>query len=150
MKIFGHPLHVILIHFPSALFPMDLVCSIFAYNGGPASLTQAAFFASAGGVLLGILAAVTGALDLVPVVRDKPRSAGKALIHGGINGTVVIGFFITTYMAYKQYPAVAPDRLPELVVKGVLVLLLAIGNFLGGSLILHDRIGVRESSDKTN
>jgi uncharacterized membrane protein len=144
MKIFGHPLHVILIHFPSALFPMDFVCSLLAYFGGPLSLTDAAFFAGFGGVITGSLAVITGAFDLIPVVKDKPGSVSKALLHGGINSTVLIGFAVTTFLAYRAYPSLRTDGASELVVKGVLVLLLAIGNFLGGSLILKDRIAVEK------
>jgi uncharacterized membrane protein len=144
MKIFGHPIHIILIHFPSALFPMDLVCSVIAYNNGHTSLVDAAFYASAGGVALGWLAALFGALDLVPVAKEKPRSMNKALIHGGLNGTVVLGFTLLALISYKHYPALEVDSVAKLIVKGVLVLTLAIGNFLGGSLILKDGIAVKK------
>jgi len=146
MKILGHPLHVILIHFPSALFPMDLACSVYAYNGGPAALTEAAFFASFGGVILGCVAAITGAFDLVEVVKDKPRSVKKALVHGGINAMVLLGFMVYTFIAFKHYPALRPDELSELLIKTVLVILLGIGNFFGGSLILKDGIAVRKTN----
>ena len=145
MKIFGHPIHVILIHFPSALFPMDLVCSVIAYNNGLRSLVDAAFYASVGGVIFGCLAVITGAFDLIPVVKNKPRSVNKALLHGGLNSTVLIGFMVLTFISFKSFPTIPTDSLMKLIAKGILVLILAIGNFLGGSLILKDKIGMEKT-----
>jgi uncharacterized membrane protein len=144
MKILGHPIHVILIHFPSALFPMDLVCSVLANCYNRPGLSEAAFYASVGGVIFGCLAVITGAFDLLPVVKDKPGSVNKALIHGSVNTTVLIGFTIFTFISYKHFPEIPYDSTLKLVIKGILVLLLAIGNFLGGSLILKDKIGVEK------
>jgi len=142
MKIFGHPIHVILIHFPSALFPMDLVCSVLAWNHGPQSLADAAFYASAGGIVLGWLAAIAGAFDLIPVVKNKPTSVNKALIHGSLNTVVVLGFTVLVFISYKHYPHLGPDSTARLMVKAVLVSILLVGNFLGGSLILKDKVAV--------
>jgi uncharacterized membrane protein len=142
MKIFGHPVHIILIHFPSALLPMDFACSLIAYFGGPASLTDAAFYAAAGGVILGWLAVITGSIDLLPLVKKKPGSLNKALIHGTVNTTVLLAFTVMAIISYKNFPALVPDGAVKLWVKGILVLVLGVGNFLGGSLILKDKIAV--------
>lgn len=144
MKIFGHPIHIVLIHFPSALLPMDLVCSLIARFGGPGSFTDAAFFAAAGGVLCGWLAVVAGAFDLVPLVKEKPGSLNKALIHGSINTTVLLGFTVTAYISYRHFPELYPDSTLKLAIKAGLVFLLGVGNFLGGSLILQDKVAVKE------
>jgi uncharacterized membrane protein len=141
MKVFGHPLHMVLIHFPSALFPMDLACSIIAWCGGPSSLLHAAFYATLGGVALGWLAIITGAIDLVPVVKHHTGSINKALIHGGINTSVVIVFSVIALMANKKYPDLSNDSLALLITKTITVLAMFIGNYLGGSLVLKDRIG---------
>src|SRR5688572_32771408 len=134
MKIFGHPVHVILIHFPSALFPMDLICSLIAYINGPGSLIHAAYFASIGGVLFGCLAVITGAFDLLPLVKVKPAPVNKALLHGSLNTTVLIGFAVLTFISFKNFPDIPIDSLTKLIIKGILVLILGFGNFLGGSL----------------
>jgi uncharacterized membrane protein len=144
MKILGHPIHIVLIHFPSALLPMDLVCSLIAYFGGPHTFTDAAFFAAAGGVLCGWLAVVAGAFDLVPLVKNKPGSLNKALIHGSINTTVLLGFTVTAYLSFRHFPDLYIDSPLKLGVKAALVLLLGVGNFLGGSLILKDKVAVQE------
>jgi uncharacterized membrane protein len=142
MKIFGHPVHMMLIHFPSALFPMDFICAGLAFYTGNPSFTDAAFFALAGGVVLGALAIITGAFDLIGIAENKPMSVKKALIHGGINTTVVIGYSVLAFQAYKSFPDLVPDNTAVLIVKGCLVTFMLAGNYIGGSLILKDRIAV--------
>ncbi|AYB32212.1 DUF2231 domain-containing protein [Chryseolinea soli] len=142
MKIFGHPVHVMLIHFPSALFPMDLVCSIIAYAYGLNSFAHASFYAMAGGVVLGGMAMLAGGADLLTVSKDKPQLVVKILIHGSINTAVVIGYSIIAFMAYKNYPALLPDSLLIMALKGALVALMVVGNYFGGNLVLKEKIGV--------
>jgi uncharacterized membrane protein len=140
MKVFGHPIHLMLIHFPSALFPMDLVCSFLAYYTGNDSFCYASFYAMAGGVILGWTAAVTGLFDLGAVAKDKPASLKKALIHGGINTVVLIAYTLFTVIAFKKYPQLVKDDVLKLILKSVFVALMIVGNFIGGSLVLKDKV----------
>ena len=71
MKIFGHPLHMMLIHFPTALLPMDFLLSFFAYYNKDSSFLTAAFYCLAGGVLAGGLAIITGLIDLLLIQKIK-------------------------------------------------------------------------------
>lgn len=144
MKVFGHPLHLLLIHFPAALFPMDVVCSFLGYRFGDASFVSASFYAMTGGALLGILAVVTGTWDILGVMNTHPQALKKALIHGGINTVVVMAYCFLAWNAYKTYPALVADSLTLLIFKGSLVAFLFVGNYLGGSLVLKDKIGVEK------
>jgi uncharacterized membrane protein len=141
MKIFGHPVHVMLIHFPSALFPMDLACSILGYSRHDPSFVSAAFYALAAGVILGWLAVIAGTFDLAKLVNDNSNVIKKALIHAGVNLTVLIGFSLIAFSTWKYYPDLEPDRIGELALKGGLIAVMIIGNFAGGSLVLKDRVG---------
>ena len=146
MKLFGHPVHVILIHFPSALFPMDFVCALIAVYTGNGSFNDSAFYASVGGVLAGWLAALAGVVDLAGVAKNKPKSLNTALLHGGINSTVLLGYTILDFLAWKHYPSLTNDSTIKLVVKGALIVLLLVGNYCGGSLILKDKVGVENET----
>jgi uncharacterized membrane protein len=138
MKLFGHPLHIMLIHFPSALFPMDLVCSVLALYYG-SGLSLASFYAMIGGTVLGALAIVTGALDLIPISNRRPELVKKILLHGGINSLVVIVYSLLAYLAYTKFPHITPDGWPLIITKACLVLFMIGGNYIGGSLILKDK-----------
>ena len=140
MKVLGHPLHLMLIHFPSALFPMDLACAVFGHIKGDLSFTYASFYAMTGGVLLGWLAVITGAIDLLGIIKNKPHAIKKAVIHGSINTTMLTGYSLLLYIAFKNYPDLVPDDTRKMVIKGGLVAFMLIGNYLGGSLVLKDKM----------
>jgi len=144
MKIFGHPIHVMLIHFPAALFPMDFACSVIGYLTNGFSFTQASLYAMIGGAALGCGAIITGTFDLLNVINEKPSVVKKALLHGSINGTVVIVYIVLAYIAFKRYPQLEADGIGKLILKGGLITFMILGNYLGGSLILKDKIGVEK------
>lgn len=121
---------------------MDLVCSLLGASTGNPSFAGAAFFAMAGGVLLGTLAIVTGVFDLATVAEQKPLAVRKALIHGAVNSSVVISYSVLAFRGYQQYPNLVQDTMAVLIIKACLLTFMIAGNFLGGSLILKDRVGV--------
>jgi uncharacterized membrane protein len=144
MKIFGHPVHLMLIHFPAALFPMDFVCSITGYLAKDISFTQASFYALIGGAALGCAAIITGTFDLLNVLNEKTPVLRKALLHGSINSTVVIAYIVLAYVSFKKYPQLEPDRISTIFLKGGLVAFMILGNYLGGSLILKDKVAIEK------
>jgi len=143
MKIFGHPLHMMLIHFPTALLPMDVFLSFFAYYNQDSSLLPAAFFCMAGGVLIGLVATVTGVIDLLLIAKDKKPALATAVVHGFINMTVVLFFGIFVYRSSQNYPELHIPLMSTLITKALLVVILFGGNYLGGKLILHHHIGIK-------
>lgn len=144
MKILGHPIHIMLIHFPSALLPMDFICSALGYYTGNHSFTDASFFALAGAVILGCAAIITGAFDLIGLI-EKPLAMKKALVHGGINATVIIAYTVLAFRAWKQYPELEQDGVGLLAIKAALITFMIAGNYLGGSLILKHKVGIENS-----
>ncbi len=103
----------------------------------------AAFYCLAGGVLLGGLAIVTGLVDLLLIPKDKKRAMGMALIHGLMNAMMVLFFGILTFRAWQLYPQAALPILSTLLIKAILLIVLFVGNYLGGKLILQHHIGVK-------
>ncbi len=78
-----------LIHFPSALLPMDFVCyGLFYYTHQP-SFALAFLYALFGAVVLGWAAALFGILDILKIPPVKTDALQKSLIHGGINVSVI-------------------------------------------------------------
>jgi uncharacterized membrane protein len=141
MKILGHPIHILLIHFPAALIPMDFACSCLQYYMHNDSFGLAAFYATAGVVVLGWLAIVFGFIDLIKIPAQEPQAQKIALIHGSINSIIIIVYTILGLKAYKVYPGTMPVLTELLIVKAVLLLSLVVGNYLGGNLVLKYGIG---------
>ncbi len=140
MKFIGHPLHVMLIHFPTALLPMDLVLSYLFYRTGNESFDTAAFYCLIAGVAIGLLAGITGLIDLIGI-KDKTAMAA-ALVHGGINLTVILLFAVFAYRGWKQYPATEMPSLTSIIVKLLGVIFMFVGNYLGGRLIFKHHIAI--------
>ncbi|HLF65641.1 MAG TPA: DUF2231 domain-containing protein [Saprospiraceae bacterium] len=140
MKLFGHPVHIMLIHFPAALFPMDLVCSGISFFTSDDSFTMASFYAGAGGITVGWLAMIFGTWDLLRLYKTRQDAMSPALIHGGINSIVVIVFTILVFMRYLEFPDIKADRMGIVFLKATCAAMMLFGNFIGGQLILKYKV----------
>jgi uncharacterized membrane protein len=142
MKFAGHPIHVMLIHFPAALLPADLALSILGYYYNNTGFSQAAFYCLAGGVALGFLAMISGLIDLLAIPKTNKQAFATGLTHGFINGLVIFVYAILVYKAWKNGTYHEVAGLASLVTKSVLVMTLVFGNYLGGKLIYKYHVGI--------
>ena len=149
MKLFGHPVHVMLVHFPSALFPLDLICSVLWYYTGSTPLGYGAFFAMIGGVAGGWLAAAFGLLDLLGIPAAKKASQAKALTHGTISAVLLLGYTVVAYRHFRAYPDLLLPSVPLLLTKGGLNALLLLGDYFGGDLVYRHGIGLDRQQPET-
>lgn len=141
MKIFGHPVHLMLVHFPSALFPLEFALLLAgSYTQNP-HLPYAAFYVLGAGVSAGWLAMLTGITDMARVRPADPGVVMKAVIHGAVNTTVLLFYSTWFWTALLYYPQHEIPGMAELFIRGGLVVLLSGGNYLGASLVLKDGIG---------
>jgi uncharacterized membrane protein len=141
MKFFGHPIHPLLIHFPTALLPMDLVLSVLHAYKHENAFALAGFYCLAAAVAMGILAMITGLIDLLAIPKTGKQAMAAALTHGFVNGIILIVFATILYREWQVYPQPYSSQ-GSLVFKGVLVVSLFAGNFLGGQLIYKHHIGI--------
>jgi uncharacterized membrane protein len=135
MRLFGHPLHIMLIHFPVALWPAHAALHFFA-GVLPAGVSAVAgFWLLAAGVGLGWLAALCGAADLLALDREKdPRQFNAALLHALFNGSTLLGFTVLFALEYARYPAIAHGH-AFLFPEAALLALLFVGNYFGGAVV---------------
>ena len=142
MKLLGHPLHLMLIHFPSALFPMECVCYGCLYCSGDLSFATASYYALIGGVVLGWLAIVFGILDLMKIPSGKTEVLTKSLVHGSINTTVVIVYTVFAWLLFAKYPTLPIASGFLLCIKISLITFMIVGNYLGAQLVLKHKVGL--------
>ena len=128
MKILGHPVHIMLIHFPSALFPVHVLFAIAGKYTFSVDLIKAGFFVNSIGCLLGWLALIFGLIDLLVVYKNRTELIQKVLIHGGLNSIVLIGFTVFTLIQIKSLPDYTEDSGLVILVKSILIVFLIIGN----------------------
>ena len=143
MKIGGHPVHMMLVHFPAALLPMALFCEIVFYYTQNLSFGTTAFYAAAGGVIMGWLAFCFGLLDLTQIKPEAEKAQKVALLHGGIQTAVLMVYSIFVYQQWKVFPVIEAPTMVMLAIKAAAIILLVAGNYFGGTLVLKYQMGVQ-------
>ncbi len=142
MKIFGHPVHSMLIHFPSALFPMDFLASCIGFYTHDVHFVFTGFYAMCLGVAMGILVLISGVTELIYVLKNNATLVSKVLIHGALNTLVMIVYLIFVLKAYKSYPGLTIDSEGLLILKLLVLLFMFFANYIGGSLIFIHKVRV--------
>lgn len=138
MRLFGHPVHVMLIHFPVALWPAHAGLHFLAGRLPPGVAGIAGFWLLVAGTGLGWLAACFGLSDLLAIQRaGQSRRLSYALSHGLVNGTVLTGFTAVAVAEYPHYPAITHGP-GFLAIEVALLVGLFIGNYLGGEVVWKD------------
>lgn len=146
-RLGGHPLHPILVHFPTALFPTSLLFDVAGLAGvGEGIVVPAAFFLLALGLAGGIAAALPGLLDWSELARGSPerRTADR---HALLNLGVLTLFGVTLALRAGSLDQASPP-LGWVVLSAIGVVLLGWANFLGGRLVYQYGVGVRLRTPK--
>jgi uncharacterized membrane protein len=142
MKRFGHLVHTMLIHFLTALLPMDLVLSTLYFSTKDASFKWAGSYCLVGGLLSGIATIVTGAIDLMNIPKENKQAVGNGFIHDFINSLVTIAFTVIAFRAGQTYPHMDEPGITLLIIKGILILTLLAGNYVSRKLIYQYQLGI--------
>jgi len=126
-----------IIHFPAALLPMDVVFGSLAIYFSNDTLWHVGYYCVIAGLCGGWLAVLSGLFDfLTRILKHGAKATSQALTHGGIQTFMITGFTILISMEYKN-PDLITSFPPWLwIVKIFLCLVLLFGNYLGGELLL--------------
>lgn len=142
-KFLGHPIHVMLVHFPMAFFPLSLFFQLSSIWMLDAKLSFIAFIIIVLGILFGSFAALFGIIDLIQLPQ-KPEIWNKAGIHSIIMGCIITGYIVLAALDMKQFPAIPIPTYITVLVNGFLVLCLFVGAHYGGDLIYKHKVGIKE------
>jgi len=138
-KLAGHAIHPMLIVFPLGLLATATIVDIIYLFNNNAELVTFSYWAIAGGVVGGLLAAIFGFWDWVHIPAGT-RAKVVGLWHGGGN-VVIVGLFIVAWLLRHgaSDPTYRPDGLP-IILQIIGVLLALVTAWLGGELV--ERLGV--------
>ena len=135
-RLFGHPIHQMLIVFPLGLLATAIIFDVIQLVSGNPRWSEIAYWMIAAGIIGGLLAAPFGTLDWL-AVPGGTRAKRIGALHG-LGNVVVLFLFGVSWLLRRDNPA-APESL-------ALVLSFAGGGvslitgWLGGELV--DRLGV--------
>ena len=135
-KLFGHPIHQMLIAFPIGLLGMAAIFDLLHLLGGFTNLGNAAYYMIAAGVVSGLVAAVFGLIDWLGIPSGT-RAKTIGAWHG-IGNVIVVAVFAASWWL-RRGDAATPSEMAVALSAIGLALALVTG-WLGGELV--DRLGV--------
>ena len=105
-KLFGHPIHQMLIVLPLGLLTTAVVFDIIHLLGGNPRWTDVAYWLIGAGVVGGLLSAPFGLVDWLGVPPGS-RARYIGAVHG-IGNVAVVALFAVSWLIRRANPAVPP------------------------------------------
>jgi uncharacterized membrane protein len=139
LKLFGHPVHPVLIVFPLGLLSAAVVFDILYLVVGTEYFPAVSYWNIALGVLGGLLAAVFGLIDWL-AIPGGTRARSVGLLHG-VGNVVVTALFAVSWLLRRDNPDYAPDTF-ALVLSFAGILLALVTGWLGGELVYRLSVAV--------
>ena|SRR5688572_1445131 len=142
-KLFGHPIHQMLIVFPLGLLATALFFDIIAlFMNRHDGLFTASFYMIAAGIISGLLAAVFGLIDFL-AIPSGTRAKRIGLLHG-VGNVIVVVLFAASWFLRRPAPT---DPTAIAIALGALGAGLATTTgWLGGELVNRLGVGVDEGA----
>jgi uncharacterized membrane protein len=138
-KLFGHPIHPMLVVIPLGLFIGAIVTDTVDLLNGTTALSAVSFVNISIGIIGGLLAALFGFLDwrLVPLnTRAKQIGAWH-----GIGNVVVVLLFGVSWWLRQEAPNFQPSQAALIFSYGA-ILVGVVTAWLGGELVYRLNVGV--------
>jgi uncharacterized membrane protein len=142
MKMFGHPIHPMLIPFPIAFYTATLIAFIvYGINSDPFWF-RAGYAANVAGVVMALAAGTIGFLDWSLGIPDGVHAKKDGLTHMILNLSALALFAVTLWLNSGQWDSPQPTmRLAVILPLIGFALTLAAGHY-GWKLVQTHHVGV--------
>ncbi|MGH1362194.1 MAG: DUF2231 domain-containing protein [Calditrichia bacterium] len=146
-RLFGHPIHPPLTHFPVALWSISLVWDILALWLGEAIFWHISFWSIAAGLLFALPASITGLIEFMNVPVERKAAQQTATWH--MMAVMLAASVYAASLFLRGSVIIPPPEMMFLILAVSLFgfLALQVGGWLGGHLVYHHRIGLNKSED---
>ncbi len=134
----SHPIHPILVGFPIAFFTGCFIADLLSFWFAASALRIGAYYLNLAGVVMGLIAAIPGLIDLLGTVPPKSSARSRAIKHGLINTGLII-IFIGAFLI-RQSSTLSDITL--IITEFTGLVLMTIAGFMGGTLVYRNQIGV--------
>jgi uncharacterized membrane protein len=135
-RLFGHPIHQMLIVFPLGLLGGSIIFDIAYLVSRAGHWAEITYWMIAAGVVSGLVAAVFGAIDWT-AIPSGTRAKTIGALHG-VGNVVVVGLFAAGWLIRRPAPQSPGTLAMALSFAGVALALVTA--WLGGELV--DRLGI--------
>ena len=141
-RLFGHPIHQMLIVFPLGLLATAVIFDVIHIVTGNPRWSEIAFWLIAAGIIGGLTAALFGLIDWLGIPANT-RAKRIGLLHGGGNVVVVV-LFAGSWLLRRDNPSAAETL--ALLLSFLGVGLAVVTGWLGGELVSRLGVGVDEGA----
>lgn len=144
MKLFGHPIHQMLIVFPLGLLITSWLADIGYWIVRGETFATVGYWNLVAGIIGGLAAAVFGFLDWLAIPRGT-RAKAVGAWHGGLNVVVVV-LFASSWFLRAPVENHAPTKL-SFSIACVAIVFASVSSWLGGELVNRYTIGIKADAD---
>lgn len=147
MRLFGHPVHPMLVHFPLALWSIGSVSDCLALLGFH-ELWRMGSLAIGGGLILGLPAIIAGLIDYVTL---RERVLALANTHMMLMGLAWLAYLAAIFMRSGEGLVLIsqPDPVPVAASLAGFALL-AVGAWFGGQMVYRFGVGVHQDIESAD
>jgi uncharacterized membrane protein len=141
-RLFGHPIHQMLIVFPLGLLATSLVFDIAYAVTENGRWADVAYVMIASGIIGGLIAAIFGLIDWLAIPAGT-RAKRIGALHG-IGNVVVVALFALSWFLRSDQPIAPPTG--AIILSAAGVLLAMVTGWLGGELVDRLAVGVDDGA----
>jgi uncharacterized membrane protein len=142
VKIASHPVHVMLVAFPVALYTAALVCFAAYALGAETFWFRVGVWSNLAGVVTAAVAAVPGFIDWAFGIPSGTPAKGTGLAHMGFNVCALLVFAVNAAMQWPHRADVLPPVGMSVVLTALGLVLTVCAGFLGWKLVQTHHVGV--------
>ncbi len=149
MRIFGHPVHPMLVHFPMAGWMLAIPCDLLGRLAGWEPALQAAPALTVAGCLLALPAMATGLVEFAGLDED-PRVLRAAYWHLGLTSTAWVLFASALLLRWTGPGWAFKAGAGDLVLSILGLAAVSAGGWYGGDLVYRHGVGVSKAREPSS
>ncbi len=142
VKIFGHPIHPMLVGFPVAFYVATFVAYIVYQNNADPFWFRLGVVANIAGVVMAVVAAIPGLIDWATAIPADSAAKQTGLVHMVLNTVTIIFFAVAAVLNYDKWYETLPSLGSTLLLTGLGVLGTVAAGFYGWTLVQKYHVGV--------
>ena len=148
IKIFGHPIHPMLVAFPVAFYTGALAAFIAYNSNNDPFWFKVGYVVNAAGVFMAVVAALPGFIDWIYIPSDS-KAKKTGVFHMICNVLALLLYAVNIWLLKEKWNDANPDLGSALILTGAGFVVTLIAGFLGWTLVQKHHVGVDISPEGT-
>lgn len=145
IRIFGHPVHPMVVPFPIAFYTATLICAIVYSTPEDVFWFRAAYAANVAGVVMALVAGLFGFIDFTGIPNGT-RAKRHGYQHLAFNTCALLLFAANLWLNSGQWESAAPVMRFGFVLPLLGVMFMLAAGYLGWTLVQTDHIGIESAT----